>query len=133
MKDKFFFSFTTTLLAFLRGEITNEDIRRARFCFNCGVKHALPWTEYDYPECHDKIAYEAAWVIPGSERDPKLDFDANDLRAGRHLISINDLPEKHQHNARAWNILMHQAENEGRLFFSLQQFNNLKSRYEKES
>lgn len=127
MKDKFFFSFTTTLLAFLRGEITSEDIQSARFCFNCAVKHALPWTEYAYDACHDKIAYEAGWVVPRNERDHKVSLTPTHFRYGRHLINITDLPQEYHIKARAWNTLMHQAEDEGRLFFSLNQFKG--SRY----
>jgi hypothetical protein len=137
MKDKFFFSFTSTLLDFLRGVITAEDIKSARFCFNCAPRHTLPWMDETLNmlsrSFSTKIAFEASWAAPYKERDPNLELTTEDIRNGKHLIDIDDLPQEYRNKARAWNVLMANAEDEGRLFFSLHQFKNLEYQYEKES
>lgn len=111
------YSFSTTLIQYLRGQITTEEINstEAVFLFNCMPRHAVPeLEEHNQPpegEYEPMIAFEALWAFRQETKG-----HPNYSGAKHHLIPISALPYEAQFRARAWNNAMAAAYRDGRMF-----------------
>lgn len=117
---KIFKSWTSTVLSFFRGEITAEQLRdpNAKFLFNCGPQHCLPWLWYKNPplsalDAYAAIGFEAAWALTSTERPTTLVRD--------HLIWIDELPEPFREKAWFFNQAMDIDYARGQIFINTHQ------------
>lgn len=87
-------SFSKTYLAFIRGEISEQEIRESVICVNCEKKHALP----------EKPKHVAKEVLRLRE------LRGNSIEVvEEHLVAIGDLPKEIAEKATRFHELMWNA------------------------
>lgn len=88
-------SFTSTLLAYMRGELTGDDLNCGKFWFNCTREHVFS----------DAAPYEVTWLRPYDERPACV----------RSKVPIEALTQEEREKLTLFRLVIQEAEYHGRV------------------